>query len=139
MKKYDIAEDICLSHLSDGDLISMWEISSNTGKEFIEYIYDNFQSFKLLLQCSDGTRYVDFTNWMTEKEIVANLKMYDLLEEREIAFNRISSKELHMLIHSFFSCMFETVLHDYKREEAINYMCTITSFYSAGWKKILGL
>ena len=138
MERYDSAEEICLSHLSDGDLISMWEKSSDTAVVFVEYIYDNFQLFKLLLQCSDGTKYVDFTNWMTEKEIEANLKMFAMMEERNIEFNRLSSKELHMLIHSFFSCMFETVLHDYKRDEAISYICTIKSFYSAGWKKVLG-
>lgn len=81
--------------------------------EFIRYIFKNFDAFKLLLRCSDGTKYVDFTDWMVEKEVEDSLKLYEVLEQKNISFHKLTVKEMHMLYHSYYSCIFETVLHDY--------------------------
>ncbi|WP_036728398.1 TetR/AcrR family transcriptional regulator [Peptoniphilus mikwangii] len=137
MKKYRIAEGICFDYLSNEDLISMMKFGVDIAMVFIDYIYDNFDAFKLILMCSDGTRYVNFIDWLVEEEMRANKRMFMLFEEHNIVYKKISEKEMHMLVHSYFSCMFETIFHDYEREEAIECIRTITKFYSAGWKELL--
>lgn len=138
-EKYSIAEDKCFDYILEGSLEKVWNVSAEVLQEFINYMFDHFDCFKLLLQCSDGTKYVNFTDWMVEEEIKDTLKMYDILEEKGIEFNRISMKEIHMIVHSYYSCIFETVLHDYKREEALQCVNTLSTFFSEGWRKIIGL
>lgn len=116
-----------------------YKVYRETMVEFIEFIFSHFDSFKLLLHCADGTKYVDFTDWMVEKEVQDTLKMYDVLEEKGIKYKRLGLKELHMLNHAYYSCIFETVLHDYTKEEAIQTTHTLAEFITAGWRKVHGL
>lgn len=44
-----------------------------------------------------------------------------------------------MLVTANVSALFEAVIHDFSREEAIHYAHTLDAFFSAGWKKILGI
>ena len=96
-------------------------------------------AFKLLLHCSDGTKYVDFTDWMVEKEVEDSLKLYEVLEQKNIPFHKLTVKEMHMLYHSYYSCIFETVLHDYTEEEALQCTNTLAKFFTAGWREAHGL
>ena len=61
---YDAAGDKCFDFVSVENINQIWSVSIDTMAEFIRYIFKNFDAFKLLLRCSDGTKYVDFTDWM---------------------------------------------------------------------------
>ena len=79
-KRYDAAGERCFDYISVDNMTDLWNVSVETMVEFIEFIFSHFDSFKLLLHCADGTKYVDFTDWMVEKEVQDTLKMYDVLE-----------------------------------------------------------
>lgn len=138
-KRYDAAGERCFDYISVDNMTDLWNVSVETMVEFIEFVFSHFDSFKLLLHCADGTKYVDFTDWMVEKEVQDTLKMYDVLEEKGIKYKRLGLKELHMLNHAYYSCIFETVLHDYTKEEAIQTTHTLAEFITAGWRKVHGL
>ena len=138
-ERYDAAEDRCFDYISAHNMTDLWSVSVCTMVEFIDFIFDHFDEFKLLLHCSDGTKYVDFIDWMVEKEVQDTLKMYDVLDEKGIEHKRLSLKELHMLNHAYYACIFETVLHDYTKEEAIQTTHTLVEFFTAGWRKAHGL
>ena len=76
---------------------------------------------------------------MVEREIKDTYKTYELLEKKGITVRRLPPKELHMLTHAYFSCIFETVLHNFKEKDALNSMKTLADFFSAGWRKVFGL
>ena len=107
--------------------------------EFIRYIFKHFDAFKLILRCSDGTKYVDFTDWMVEREVEDSIKLNAVLEQKNIPFHKLTVKEMHMLYHSYYSCIFETVLHDYTEEEALQCTNTLAKFFTAGWREAHGL
>ena len=44
-----------------------------------------------------------------------------------------------MLVTANVSALFEAVIHDFSRKEAMHYAETLDAFFSAGWKKILGI
>ncbi len=138
-ERYNVAESRCFDYLSNSNLTDLWNVSIDTMKEFIEFIFGHFDEFKLLLHCSDGTKYVDFTDWMVEKEVEDTLKVYEALDANGIKYKRLTLKELHMLNHSYYSCIFETVLHDYTKEEALQTTKTLAEFFTAGWRKAHGL
>ncbi len=138
-ERYHEAEEKSFDFISKANMDDLWKVSVETMAEFIRYIFKHFDSFKLLLHCSDGTKYVDFTDWMVEKEVQDTLRVYDALDAKGIAYKRLSLKELHMLNHAYYSCIFETVLHDYTEEEALQSTHTLAEFFTAGWRKAHGL
>ena len=66
MKKiFADAEPVCREAVENGEIRRLWMIM-DAGR-LLEYIYRNFDGLKLLLKCSDGTKYSDFLNdvvWM---------------------------------------------------------------------------
>lgn len=138
-EKYDAAGENCFDVASVDNIEQLWEVSIDAMADFIRYIFAHFDSFKLLLCCSDGTRYVDFTDWMVQKEVEYSLKLYEIMEQGNISFRKLTLKEMHMLYHSYYSCIFETVLHDYTEEEALQCTNTLARFFTAGWREAHGL
>ena len=138
-ERYDAAGEDCFDSAAVEQIEEMWTISIDTMAELIRYIFKNFPAFKLLLCCSDGTKYVNFTDWMVQKEVEDSLKLYDIMEERQIPFHRLTLSEMHMLYHSYYACIFETVLHDYTEEEALQCTHTLATFFTAGWREAHGL
>ena len=135
--KYETAADECFDCLSSENIEDIWAISAETIEAFVRIVYAHFDEFKLLLCCADGTPYIDFTDRLVERELQNTHRMYEFLDKKHISYNRIDGKKLHMLIHSYFSCIFETVLHDYTQDEALEVVHTLAEFFSAGWRKVL--
>ena len=135
--KYDAAEAQCLGYIDAGNFDELWTVTEETIAAFIHCIYDQFDEFKLLLCCADGTKYVNFLNEMVEREVQATYRMYAILEKNGVPFRRLDENALHMLTHAYFSCIFETVLHDYEKQEALQSTHILAEFFSAGWRKIL--
>ena len=98
-KRYDAAGERCFDYISVDNMTDLWNVSVETMVEFIEFIFSHFDSFKLLLHCADGTKYVDFTDWMVEKEVQDTLKMYDVLEEKGIKYRYGISYQYTYLIY----------------------------------------
>lgn len=136
---YAASETQCFDYIQEKNLRDLFNVSDETVRQFIKFIYANFDCFKLLLQCSDGTPYVTFTNDMVELEVENSLKMVNAMQERGILVRSLKKNEFHMLNHAYFACIFEAVIHDYTEEEALEYTHTMVEFFVAGWKKVLGL
>ena len=121
------------------DIKELWKISNDTLQNLVDFIYQNFDSFKLLLECADGTKYSSFVNDVVTMEVQNTLKMLDVMHERGIIVKDLCENEFHMLSHAFLSCVFESVMHNYGREDTLAYVHTMVEFFNAGWQKVLGL
>jgi len=142
---YHDAEKLCFDYMDvdygeeNQRFKEMWKISSESVEEIINFVYNNWDSFKLLLECADGTKYSTFIDDMVNLEVHNSIKILDVIYQQDIQSHVISENELHMLVHAYLSCIFESVIHNYTREEALGYVQTIVKFFNAGWEKILGL
>jgi AcrR family transcriptional regulator len=105
----------------------------------IEYIYDHFEAFKLIVCCSSGTRYEHYIDVLVEIEENAGRVLIDRLISSGRAVRRLDDEFLHIVANALFSGMFETVAHDMPLHKAISYMDNLRDFYAAGWFKILGI
>lgn len=105
----------------------------------IEYIYDHFDAFKLIVCCSAGTQYEHYIDVLVEIEENASRVLIDRLLGAGRAVRRLDDALIHIVAHAFFSGMFETVAHNMPREKAMAYMGSLKDFYAAGWFKILGI
>ncbi|WP_300277001.1 TetR/AcrR family transcriptional regulator [Peptacetobacter sp.] len=137
--KFKNATNLCLDELSNGKLAALDYVSEEAIFETIDFIFDNFDLFKLLIDCSDGTKYSNFVDFIVDLELDSMERVSILLRKNNIKINDVNNNDLHIIYHSYYSCLFEIVLHDYSKDEAIRCAKTIFDFFMAGFHKVLGL
>ncbi|MCR4840681.1 MAG: TetR/AcrR family transcriptional regulator [Lachnospiraceae bacterium] len=122
-----------------GNVQRLWDESESETKWLMCFIYDHFNAFKLLICNSSGTRFDSFVHDMAELEERSTLEYFERMKAFNMTFNELSRQEFHMLVTANVSALFEAVMHDFSREEAMHYAETLDAFFSAGWRKILGI
>lgn len=121
------------------ELTSLWTLTESTIAQIIEYVYENFDVFKLLLMRSDGTKYAAFLDDVVRLDVRETQRLMAELRGRGLSINDLEDNEWHMLVHSYYSSISEIVFHNYSREDALKYAHTLADFFSSGWQKILGM
>lgn len=132
------AEPVCREAVETGDIRRLWMIMDAEG--LLDYIYRNFNALKLLLKCSDGTKYCDFLNDVVCMETDISLRSLILARDSGCLPGELPSEpEMHMICHAYVSSVFEAVLHDLSRDVMESYIHTIVRFFRAGAYEVLGL
>ena len=103
---------------------------------FIDSIYDDFDIFKLVLCRSAGTKYENFINSLVEIEVEYTCKFLRALKREGFTAVELEPNLMRILFSAYFHALFETVEHDMSREEAEDYIGSLSEFFSAGWKKL---
>lgn len=115
------------------------EISDESAVWMIQYVYDHFDAFKLIVCCSGGTKYEYYLDTLIDIESEAGRRLIDRMKEEGVPVKDMDDTLIHILSSMLFNGMFETVRHDMPMEEAFSYMEVLREFYSTGWFKILGI
>lgn len=126
--------------LSDEEKINHMGVESRTSlNEIVDYIYEHFDEFKLIICESEGTSYENFIHNMVEIEVEETYQFIDALRSQGKHVPNIEKAVCHMIVSGMFSGIFELIEHDMKKENAKKYVSEFQDFYIAGWSKILGL
>lgn len=96
----------------------------------VDYMYDNFDVFKILLCCADGTKYESFVHDMVEIEVEST---FNLLQSsgQDVTVDR---SLCHIIVSGMFGGIFEVIEHDMPRDQAKNYINALRQFNHAGWQ-----
>ncbi len=127
-----------LEELKDIDAGNLWNNQSEPVKQ-MEYIYDHFDEFKLLICKSQGTRYEDFTHELALKEEELTFRYMQELKKKGVPVKDVDKKEFHLLVTTSIEAGFQAVIHDFSREEAMHYAYTLNEFYLPAWKALFGI
>ncbi len=128
------------ANLSDSEQPAHMGVESGECLDWmIDYIYDHFDDFKLIICCSDGTPYQNFIHQMVEIEVDSTYKFMDTLHRLGNAVPQIDRQLCHIVSSGMFSGVFEIVVHDMSKDKAKSYVTTLKRFYEAGWQKIMGI
>ena len=103
-----------------------------------EYIYSNLDAFKLILCCSEGTKYENLIHEMAVVEVEATHNFAKSCIDVGRDIKGVNPKLEHMLISGMFSAFFEMFVHDVPKEQSKEYIGQLLDFYIAGWQKIMG-
>ena len=126
--------------LSDEEKINHIGVESRTSlNEIVDYIYEHFDEFKLIICKSEGTSYENFIHNMVEIEVEETYQFIDALRSQGKHAPNIEKAVCHMIVSGMFSGIFELIEHDMKKENAKKHVSEFQDFYIAGWSKILGL
>ena len=104
----------------------------------IDYIYDHYEPFKLLICRSDGTPYENFVHNMAEVEVEYTFRYIDVLRSLGNNVPELDKNLCHMITSGMFDGMFEVLRHDMPKDKAKQFIAQIQEFHMAGWAKIMG-
>jgi len=116
----------------------MYSYTDKPLRYLLNYIYEYFDAFKLIVCCSDGTDYAHYIDSLVEVETKSTQKFIREAKQSGYHINEIKPELLHILSSSYFYGVFEVVIHDMPKEDADEYIADITAFHRAGWDKIFG-
>ena len=116
----------------------MWEEGADVTM-FLDLIYDHFEEFRLLICCSEGTKYADFIHQFVLKEQDSTERYLQEAKRLGFAVKEIESEELHLLLSAYVTALFEVVIHEFPRDKAVHYLGTVRTFFNPGWRAVLGL
>ncbi len=119
-----------------GDL-SVWETGQDA-KLAVAYIYDHLDAFRLIICRSQGTKYETFLHDLAVLEEEMTLSFMEVLKKQGVKISDFSEKELHLLTTANVNAVFQTIEHNFTREEAMHYADTLDRFFSKGWKEFFG-
>jgi AcrR family transcriptional regulator len=106
-------------------------------QNLVDYIYDHFDEFKLLLSCAEGTAFADFIHDMVEIDVAYTVKYIESTGNDALVSGRATPEFLHILSSAFYSGVFEVVAHDMTKAAAYNHVSRLRRFFRGGWATIL--
>jgi len=101
----------------------MGDISGACMFDMLHYAYEHLEECKLILCCSEGTKFSGLIDEMVELGRPSP---------------QIDPALEHILITGMFHTFFELVIHEMPLQNAENYVKEMRVFYTAGWMKIMG-
>ncbi|MEE0771652.1 MAG: TetR/AcrR family transcriptional regulator [Anaerovoracaceae bacterium] len=106
--------------------------------DMLHYAYQHLDECKLILCCSEGTRFSGLIDEMVEIEIESTHAYQEVLKELGRPSPHIDETLEHILITGMFHTFFELIIHEMPLPDAENYVKEMRAFYTAGWLKIMG-
>lgn len=106
--------------------------------EMLDYVYDHFEEFQLLLDASYGTRYQDFVEHLVEIETEYTYKYMDATQSTREG-SLITEEFIHIMARAMFDSMFEVVRHHMDRDIARKYLHMLEKYHYGGWSAIIDL
>ena len=117
---------------------SMGEESGRYVHWMVDYICRHRQPVKLLLCRAEGTSYEHFVHHMVEVEVDNTLRYMEVLRRLGRDVPELSRSLCHIIASGMFNGLFEIVIHDMPREQAMRDVEQFRRFYAGGWLKWMG-
>lgn len=112
--------------------------SSQCVNWMVDYICDHREPVKLLLCKAEGTSYEHFVHNMVEVEVEYTLCYMDVLRRLGREVPELSQSLCHIIASGMFNGLFEIVVHDMPKEQALRDVEQFRTFYTGGWLKLMG-
>ena len=106
--------------------------------EMLDYVYERFEEFQLLLDASYGTRYQDFVEQLVDIETEYTYKYMEATKFLQDG-SEITEEFVHITERAMFDSMFEVVRHRMDRETARKYIHMLEQYHYGGWGALIKL
>ena len=116
----------------------MSDISGLCMYDMLHYAYEHLEECKLILCCSEGTKFAGLIDEMVEIEVEGTHAYQEVLRKLGRPSPHIDPSLEHILITGMFHTFFELIIHEMPLKDAENYVREMRAFYTAGWMKIMG-
>lgn len=113
------------------------DLSNSYLKYFVNYMYDNFDIFKLVVCKSEGTKYETFVHDLVELDVKTSREFFNQLKRLGKIEGFVSDELQHIITSAYFASIFEMIIHDMPREKALSLADEISVFFDSGWNGLL--
>ena len=114
----------------------MGEYTSRHQMEMLEYIYDHFDEFRLLLDCSDGTRFSSFVDELVDIEVEYTYKYMEVINCESVKSGVVTEDFIHIIVTAYFNGMFEVVRHNMSRDDERKYIRLLNRYHMQGFSTV---
>jgi len=114
----------------------MGSYSSRSMNIILDYIYDHFDVFRLLLDASYGTRFQNFVDELVQIEVEYTYKYMEVIGCRSVKSGMVTEEFLHIVTTSFANGIFEAVRHQMDKKSARRYARMLEHYHMAGFRTI---
>ena len=139
LTRFKAAQDTYFDLVPEGRAKDSLALSTQHLHEFVAFMYDHFDEFKLILCRSEGTGYADFIEVLVELEVDRSEEYYALLRKNGMLSGSMTRQLHHMITRAYFTAVCETIVHAMPREEAMKYVDELAIFFHSGWSGLLRL
>lgn len=126
-----------LELLTTKEFITDLTTSETVAHQFVDYIYDNFDVFDLLLNHSAGSSMEGFINSLIELDITSTQAYIDKMLQLGLLKNSPPVRVIALLVKQNYKQLLEIVTSKMTRTEANEYISLLVPFLCAGWRTIL--
>ena len=116
---------------------NLGKISGQCMFDMLHYAYEHLDGCKLLLCCSEGTKYAGLIDEMVEIEVDSTFKYFETLRSLGKDIPELTPSLCHLIASGMLGGIFEIVIHDIPREQAVRDVEQLQAFYTAGWLKLM--
>jgi AcrR family transcriptional regulator len=114
------------------------QYSSGEMLKMVDYIYEHFDEFRLLLDASHGTKFQNFVDRLVSVEEEYTWKWLEATGSRLDPEGDLTREFYHMMVTSYFEGIFEVVRHEMGVEDAKKYVSMMGKYHHAGFLAIAG-
>ena len=104
--------------------------------QMIDYIYEHYDNFRLLLKCGDSGKFETFIHNMVDREMRSSLEYVKKMKEDGIEIPIVGESLMHMIYTGFFSSTFQIIEHDIDKETAKRNVHKLREFNTGGWERL---
>ena len=106
-------------------------------RQIYNFIYENFDEFRLLLCCSEGSSRADFIHTIVDYEVTHTITYLEhIKKQRNLDFN-IDKTTIHIISDSYINALLEPIRHNMDIETAMKNVELLGRFYTVGWEYLL--
>ncbi len=139
---YQIYDDILagFERLDGGKQTANMNDASDDGiNQIVDYVYEHYDNFRLLLKCGDSGKFEDFIHGMVEREISSTLNYLETMKSIGMDCSMVDKSFMHMIYTGFFTAIFQIIEHDIDPKTAKKNISLLKQFQTGGWEKILNV
>lgn len=115
---------------------NMSDTSGDGMDQMIDYIYEHYDNFRLLLKCGDSGKFETFIHNMVDREMRSSLEYVKKMKEDGIEIPIVGESLMHMIYTEFFSSIFQIIEHDIDKETAKRNVHKLREFNTGGWERL---
>ena len=117
----------------DTQQAEMGSYTADSQLGMLDFIYDHFDEFCLLLDCAQGTRFSAFLDKLVDIEVEYTYKYMEVIGCESVKSGLITEDFIHIVTTAYFNGMFEVVRHNMDRAAAHRYVKMLNDYHMAGF------
>ena len=104
--------------------------------QLLDYIYEHFDEFQLLLSAAEGTRFACFVDELVDIEVDYTYKYMEVIGCESVKSGLVTEEFIHIVVTAYFNGMFEVVRHNMEKDDAVKYLKLLNSYHMQGFSTI---